>query len=554
MVGFAFVFLLFLRREVSLDVIAIPMIHCVMKNVFLLIVVIIVGSCAKQQMEQQQLSVLSIETKSTNDCYVYNTSAKIWMTIQDDPYKVSNLQTIAQSNGIDVLVKPTHYALKLFPKNEQELNNLIIRDDISFSYIPFGYTCVSASIADSLSRSNNTCKYREEEKYFTVSQQDFHKQLPLPVLYAAWPVDKPLPDKYDYTIEYYACIPDFLEKEGMSTEKDLLNSCLGTRNLVLSGYVYDHDDLLGCHIPIKNLRLRLSYGLSSIETYTNENGFFVFSGNINTNAMLKCVFENSQFRITDDSLFSMVESVESVATLWFAGNPAGIYLGSKALIIHRAANHFFNGGHAIITPEANFSIRINFMDMDSQYYGSFNPYITLPSIDIKQSPNYDDPRYLSNVLHELGHFNHYQRNGGWSNYYYVISLIKESYADYVSWYVGRDYYTVTNSGVYNPEWEDSLKDSGQYWLKTYSSSIVVYSPLFIDLYDNYNQNVLIGPSFNDDRISGVPHSVIQSILAGQQTWQDLKNSLYGYVGVYYSYDDYSAFVEPYDYCVTINSF
>lgn len=164
MVGFAFVFLLFLRREVSLDVIAIPMIHCVMKNVFLLIVVIIVSSCAKQQMEQQQLSVLSIETKSTNDCYVYNTSAKIWMTIQDDPYKVSNLQTIAQSNGIDVLVKPTHYALKLFPKNEQELNNLIIRDDISFSYIPFGYTCVSASIADSLSRSNNTCKYREEEK------------------------------------------------------------------------------------------------------------------------------------------------------------------------------------------------------------------------------------------------------------------------------------------------------------------------------------------------------------------------------------------------------
>lgn len=525
-----------------------------MKKIFYLsLFLLTILSCSKEY-RSILLSPISSKTKTSNDSYVFNSSVKAWMINQDDPYELSNVQRMVDCLKLDFIAPATHYAIKIFPRDENELNTIIQMPDIIVSYIPFGYSYASKHIADSLDSSSIAIQncYREQERYFISSQTD---KTPLPVLYAAWPVKKNLPHEYDFAIQYSACIPDCLENECSENEINLLNSILGNRYLVLSGYAYDYDDLLQCYVPVKNLRLRLSYGLSSVDTYTNNNGYFVFSGNINTNALLKCVYENSQFRITDNSLISMVEPVETVASIWVAGNPTGINLESKALIIHRAANHFYNGGHAINTPASSYSLRLNFESMNSQFYGSFNPSpVFSPSISLRQDPDYDDPKYLSNVLHELGHFNHYQRNGGFGGYYYVHSLIKESYADYISWYVGRDYYTITNGGSYNPNWDNSLslKSAHQYWRKTDSSDVGYYSPFFIDLYDDLNQMTL-NPLNNDDPISGIPHSVIPLFMEGCQTWQDIHNVMFSYVGAYYSYDDYVVFISPYDYFLSVNS-
>lgn len=473
----------------------------------------------------------------------------------DDPYEISRIRKKVEDAGIDVDLKPTHYAIKIFPRNEQELNEIILLQDITVSQLPFEYDYLPKRHVDDLTvTGHDICYYEEEVRYFYSDDNRQDNPVPLPVLYVSWPVSLQLPEQYDYTIEYLACLPEFLGDEIDSTARSQVCNVIGTRSVVFYGYINDYDDLTNNFIPVNNLRLRLSYGLSSIDTYTDNNGFFVFSGSINTNATLKIIYENSKFRITNDSLLSIIEPYESVSTYLSAGMPTSIFLDSEALVIHRAANHFFYGNHAISTPVHNYSLRLNFRNANSQHYGSFNASpVTTPSIDIKLNDYYDDPNYVSNVLHELGHFNHYQRNGGFFNYFNVPSLIKESYANYVSWYLGRDYYTSTNNGVFNPLWEYSLMSSNQFWEQTYSATLGIYSPLFIDLYDDYNQKTSQSSPYNDDPISGIPHSVIPTLMEGCQTWQDFHNSLYNNRGVYYSYDDYVCFITPYDMFMINNS-
>ena len=63
----------------------------------------------------------------------------------------------------------------------------------------------------------------------------------------------------------------------------------------------------------------------------------------------------------------------------------------------------------------------------------------------------------------------------------------------------------------------------------------------------------LNPLNNDDPISGIPHSVIPLFMEGCQTWQDIHNVMFSYVGAYYSYDDYVVFISPYDYFLSVNS-
>ena len=190
------------------------------------------------------------------------------------------------------------------------------------------------------------------------------------------------------------------------------------------------------------------------------------------------------------------------------------------------------------------------MSTNSTDNGAFwSNAITSPYIDIKISSIFSDPRYVSTLLHELGHFNHYQMNGGYTDYYDVHSLIKESYADYVSWYLSKAYYTAINAGTYNSYWDYYLQSPNQYWQKTSTSC---YTPLFIDLVDDYNQRV-DGTNYNNDQISGVPHYMMPTIVSGKKTWQALRSYLHVFVDINHcTNSEYLEFVAPYDYFISNN--
>lgn len=178
-------------------------------------------------------------TKATSDdySYVFNASNQLWMRVQDDPYKMSNINKMFYREGIEKEVKATHYALKLFPRDEQELNELIALNDIHYSYIPFGYEYVPAFLSDSLDTivEKMSCFF-EEERYFYSDIHDTTIKRSMPVLYAAWPINRSLPKGFDYSIEYSVCIPDYLGEYANDHDMNRLNTMMGNRNIVLSGY------------------------------------------------------------------------------------------------------------------------------------------------------------------------------------------------------------------------------------------------------------------------------------------------------------------------------
>ena len=89
--------------------------------------------------------------------------------------------------------------------------------------------------------------------------------------------------------------------------------------------------------------------------------------------------------------------------------------------------------------------------------------------------------------------------------------------------------------------------ANQHWEKTDSPTINGnYSPLFIDLNDDYNQRT-DGIVYNNDLISGIPHNMMSTMVSGMQTWPQLRTRLFDYVGIYFTYPEYTEFAAPYDY-------
>lgn len=87
---------------------------------------------------------------------IYHEGAKLYMVPQNDPYTLANFQiaydNLSSGETTQILTRSqtdelsekkqleaTHYALKVFPKNETEQWEIELMEDIKVSYIPFNY-------------------------------------------------------------------------------------------------------------------------------------------------------------------------------------------------------------------------------------------------------------------------------------------------------------------------------------------------------------------------------------------------------------------------------
>ena len=134
---------------------------------------------------------------------------------------------------------------------------------------------------------------------------------------------------------------------------------------------------------------------------------------------------------------------------------------------------------------------------------------------------------ISTVLHELAHIRHYDAN---TTYYQMDTIIRESYASYVGWYLGESYYL--DKGYIKSSNAEQINLNGrQYWTK--NSTHHNYSPLFVDLLDDFNQHTTASPECVDDAISEVPFSVIEG-MSHCLTVSACHSFLNTYTGVYFN--------------------
>ncbi len=565
-------------------------------------------SCKQEEPAAEEQEVVQTPSLSLEDAVLHQ-GTETYMVPQKDPYTLANFQNaydkLASGNSTQVLTRAqtdafsgseqlqaTHYALRIFPRNEDEQWKIELMEDVTVSYIPFDHVQVPArDIENMLPVTRSEIPVYPEETRYEVTYDDLEtlegpvapETYTMPVLYVVWPCGKPLPDDMDYEIDYGVFLPPYEEAATRNStvfdadmlqilENEAVSLALGvpahsrvmTRvdvPRVFTGLIYTIDRNITGNIPIANLKIQLKLGTSINETYTDADGRYTFNSwlsRINPEASFVAVFQHEKWKITKDNTTSPYSAVWGDVYSFLIG-PSYRNLGidptwteAKAVDCHRAVNYLFN---VSAFPEYNYSAGIRIIassTTNGDVYGSFNFSKTdkIPAYIIIYNKNLSNPNHRIGVtLHELGHALHMGLRGGMaSNFIKVEPLISESFACYVGWYLGQEYYF--SLGYMKPYIDSDITgQSQQTWKRTDKSD--VYSPLFVDLVDDYNQ-FKYNVKHNNDPIKNFPHNMIFWMANECLDYRSVKASVKGYAnllqtwyGIYYTSNEIDDFFSSY---------
>ncbi len=167
---------------------------------------------------------------------IYNEIVDAWMIPQKDPYTLENFQkaydnlatkkssqTLSKSQATEFVagkkLKPTHYALKIYPHTEEEQWRVEMMEDVQVTYIPFHYTQLTQKEVAKLHLSKTKSVAANsviEKSPYTVTCEDYYTTdggptgpvtYQLPILYTVWPITKPIPDDLEYVVDYEIFLP-----------------------------------------------------------------------------------------------------------------------------------------------------------------------------------------------------------------------------------------------------------------------------------------------------------------------------------------------------------
>jgi hypothetical protein len=303
---------------------------------------------------------------------------------------------------------------------------------------------------------------------------------------------------------------------------------------------------------VPGIRVQFNLGSKIIEAETDENGrFSVEAADLPAAATWDIVYQNPKWKITRENSAlpkNVVQGDVYDAELAWSDETAHISVQIQpydATII-KALNYYYYDSHVVTQWEDTNGIRV-IADNDSNnaYNGTFTYsssgicYITV------YRNNTSDRNYLmGTVLHEIGHFVHFKERGSTQRFKLVDRLLQESFASYIGWYLTDEYYA--DLGYTRSIEEDVSDQSRQFeWYQTITGDLGYYSPLFIDLTDNFNQKQYYPQSnYNYDEIKGVNYSIIDRIIKESTNWASCKSILMEYPDI--AAQGLDAFFAPYD--------
>lgn len=524
-------------------------------------------------------SFLEIE-KFSIDKAVYHLSTHTWIVPQKDPYEINTIKKACVLAGVcpeDVPIKTTHFAVRFFPKDEEEQWYIELMEDVKVDYTPFNYSPLTYDQNKQLGPAPTDRSFILDDCRYTVSYPvdndecigNVDETYRLPVLYAIWPAAKPFPKTIEHEIDHEVFLPDYnmvtnggdnaaklkaVEKEAIKLAigyypKDFVGLTKSNDIVTLQGYVYKYDFFIGELVGQQNLKIRFQLGSNMWDTYVQENGFFSVTGAISSAAAYKHIFQHPRWKITPaDSTNPAVFTWSTVSYYWNSINDIPTLSPGSSPSYYSvlpAVNFYYYGSHSIRTWYYDSGIRITMAGVNgdgvsASFYYSANPaYIVVYENDAN-----NDNLMMGDVLHELGHFTMRGECGGGDNYALVHKLIRESYASYVGWYLTKRRYNLLGYTA-SSETENFTGQFRQWWKKTSSS---FYSPMFVDIVDTYNQSTY-NSIYNNDPISigTLVHTRIREIVSQCRTWSQVRQSLLYYVGSCYTQSEFNDYAAPYDY-------
>lgn len=416
---------------------------------------------------------------------IYDTQSKIWITQQNDPYRIdTSVATKGNPNG-------NYYALTIHPKSLMEQRALERMSDIRISYIPFGY---SYSHQDPfIVSSESICLAEAPHECCDISTVGIED--PLPTLYVSWPHNKPIPDSLSYSIDYEVYLPNDTDTKDQTNQR-----------IRRFGRIQFEDTFWGSPISIPGVRCRFQYGSLIQDVYTNSQGVFTVPLNMHDSTTVSYVLQGSDWTISDDnSTVPTIKYLGKLANLWGASSFKSFTVSGLHETAYRAAHYLYTTSFPGFTLPLMSDITIKIQSSPSFNWGEFYKNANPPYIKIyPHGPSWGDNEVISTTLHELGHAMQYTAKGATPSdntpYTNVETIIRESFASFSGWYFGEKYYE--SLGWVNSSPSNHINHNNrQSW--TGNDTLDVYSPIFIDINDSHNQHT-VSIDYLDDNVSSLP--------------------------------------------------
>lgn len=291
-----------------------------------------------------------------------------------------------------------------------------------------------------------------------------------------------------------------------------------------------YDDLLKKYIPLQGVKVRIRYfAFLKAYHYTDANGNVSFDSK-RTSVEYSIEWERDMWDIRDGGVQAYYNGPDQKSK-WNLNIGSGTQKSLHYSAIHRALYKYYYGDCCGLK-RPNKAVKISYQtgkDPDGTALGSTAAPIVrtwnwiFSAIRIYEKGSQGNVQEVSNLfattLHELTHASHACRLSRSDYDDKVSKFIKESWAVAAEWYLVSDEYK--KLGASGTEFEKFVgKKNIQSW--PYIGRSLIYSSLFIDMVDTYNQGEN-NSSYPNDDISGYTMSLIDSKLTSMRTFVDVES-------------------------------
>ncbi len=439
--------------------------------------------------------------KKLNNPYSVENMLKAYAVLKNEPYQTAKTSSV---------IKTTHYYVKFFPKDSVEHESLLADSTLNFYPYP-----LDVEFPEEYDLSGYRDPDNEPSEY--------------PHYYVSIPVGKKFPD-VRYEILENLFIPDEkkigeinkplstleINLKGFNVD-DLVNKSMEltgndkeiaeSSNMVLARYIPSgrirvYDTRLGLLIGLEGIRIEARRWFTTHEGYTNSDGYYSLNGSFDRPANYSMWYATGQFSVRPHLVSTtMMYNGPKQSGNWNLDLTGGMYMFG-AHIFRGAYRYYYKNIGGLSRPVIPGPNRQIYIAVDGTKNWAGENWIAFPAIRIARNwpdgTEYGSDVVFSVTCHETAHTAHVNTMNAWQiQYSQVANIIQESWCIGVQWFLtGMEYKErgISNYGDPNYFADNNLRRphiyAYQYWSKAIDDN--EYTPLFIDLMDDYNQ---LGQSF-----------------------------------------------------------
>ena len=480
------------------------------------------SGCNKQE-EWNKPDIVSTAKTSYSDAPVVMGSPK------PDPYKYGNMQkAYASISGDKISISPTGIYVKVLVQNQHDWD--VLNTDTSIVWFDF-------PLEFEISQSG--CLYRDK----SLADSAFWQFGVIPLNYI-------LPNELQVDTIYEVFIPnespqyvgneyffDQLERISYNicgyykeTEEYAQNTSKASLSWYPSATLRVWDDAYSAYVPLQGVRVKAHRGTYTARMVTDANGHCVASNSYKYLVEYSLDWYRDDWRIVsginNDNTFMTGPFCRSAWVLDINNNYGADLMRAT---IHRAAiqarfgslwsihSPFGSSKRIIRYNHENGSGKVGAASCKSGSYNFHNAHIVIWGFD-EYGNLFETDKIFAGTLHELAHWSHYYLVGS-SGFSTVQPYVSESWAFCVEWYMMSNLYAFYYGA-------HGYNDGHQSWSASNPTEYGRYTPVFVDLIDNYNQRNT-SSVYCDDRISGYTLSEIEQRISNVKTFAMLNTSLCG---------------------------